>query len=118
STRVFEIFRSFTPLVEGLSLDEAFLDVSGLRRHFGSPVEVGQKVRETIKDELGLPSSVGVAASKLVAKLASEAAKPDGLKHVPAGEQKSFLESLKVTALPGVGPATLASLQRLGIDTV
>ncbi len=118
SARVFEIFRSFTPLVEGLSLDEAFLDVSGLRRHFGSPIEVGQKVRETIKGELGLPSSVGVAANKLVAKLASEAAKPDGLKHVPVREQTSFLDSLKVTALPGVGPATLASLQRLGIVTV
>ena len=76
SARVFAIFRSVTPLVEGLSLDEAFLDVSGLRHHFESPVDVGEVLRRRIRDELGLPASVGVASTKFVAKLASEAAKP------------------------------------------
>lgn len=118
STQVFAVFRSFTPLVEGLSLDEAFLDVSGLRRHYDTPVEVGGDVREAIRDTLSLPSSVGVAATKFVAKLASEAAKPDGLLHVPLAGQIDFLHGLPVKALPGVGPATLASLQRLGIDMV
>lgn len=118
SEKVFEIFRSTTPLVEGLSLDEAFLDVSGLRRHFESPVEIGEVIRTRLKAELGLPASVGVARTKFIAKLASEAAKPDGLKHVPTDEQQEFLHALPVEALWGVGPATLAGLQKLGIETV
>lgn len=118
SARVFAIFRSVTPLVEGLSLDEAFLDVSGLRHHFESPVEVGEVLRRRIRDELGLPASVGVASTKFVAKLASEAAKPDGLLHVSLVEQDDFLRALPAEELWGVGPATLASLERLGIETV
>ncbi|MFO7300741.1 MAG: DNA polymerase IV [Actinomycetes bacterium] len=118
SVRVFEVFRDFTPLVEGLSLDEAFLDVSGLRRHFESPVEVARAIRAEIRRRIGLPSSVGVAATKLVAKLASQAAKPDGIRHIPASEQIGFLHALPATALPGVGPATAAALDRLGIETV
>jgi DNA polymerase-4 len=118
SARVFEIFREFTPRVEGLSLDEAFLDVSGLRRHHESPVAIAVTIRQVIKDRLGLPASVGIAANKFVAKLASEAAKPDGYRHVPVQEQTGFLHALPVEALWGVGPATLAGLQRLGVATV
>lgn len=118
SAAVFAIFRSFTPLVEGLSLDEAFLDVTGLRRHFESSVEVGLEVRASIRGELGLPASVGVASTKFLAKLASEVAKPNGLKHIPVETQLDFLHVLPVESLWGVGPATLAGLQRLGIVTV
>lgn len=118
STAVFAIFRSATPLVEGLSLDEAFLDVSGLRHHYESPVAVGEDLRFRIRSELGLPASVGVAANKLIAKLASEEAKPDGIRHVPLETQLDFLHQLPANALWGVGPATLAGLERLGIETV
>lgn len=118
SAEVFAIFRSFTPLVEGLSLDEAFLDVRGLRLHFESPVTVAVEVRRRIRVELGLPASVGVAAVKFVAKLASETAKPDGLRLVTTADQPAFLETLPATALWGVGPATLAALARLGVETV
>jgi DNA polymerase-4 len=104
--------------VEGLSLDEAFLDVSGLRRHFDSPMTVAGSIRGTIRDRLGLPASVGIAANKFVAKLASEAAKPNGVRHVPIDAQTAFLSALPVEALWGVGPATLAGLQRLGVVTV
>ena len=118
SVRVFEIFRSVTPLVEGLSLDEAFLDVSGLHRHYPSPVAIGHEIRATIRRDLGLPASVGIAATKFVAKLASEAGKPDGLRHVPADEVLSFLHPLPVRALWGVGEATHASLEAMGVETV
>ena len=118
STGVFAIFRSFTPMVEGLSLDEAFLDVGGLRLHYESPIVVGKAIRVKIREELGLPASVGVAAVKFVAKLASEAAKPDGLRHIAADSQLEFLHELPASAMWGVGPATLASLSRLGVETV
>jgi nucleotidyltransferase/DNA polymerase involved in DNA repair len=118
SEEVFAIFRSVTPLVEGLSLDEAFLDTSGLRLHHLSPVEVGESLRATIRSELGLPASVGVASVKFIAKLASEAAKPDGIRHVPAEEQLEFLHALPASAMWGVGPATLAALARLGVETI
>ncbi len=118
SLRVFAVFREFTPLVEGLSVDEAFLDVAGLRRHYGSPAEVAGAIRSEVRDRIGLPCSVGVAATKLIAKLASKAAKPDGIRHVPVAAQAEFLAALPATALPGVGPATAAALQRLGVETV
>jgi DNA polymerase IV len=118
SARVFEIFRLFTPFVEGLSVDEAFLDVSGLRRHFATPVEVAVRVRKEIRGSLGLPASVGIASSKFMAKLASEAAKPDGYRHIPEETELEFLHALPVEALWGVGPATLAGLQRLGVVTI
>ena len=118
SEQVFEIFRSFTPYVEGLGLDEAFLDVAGLRFHYESPIVVGQEIRSRIKSELGLPASVGVASTKFMAKLASESAKPDGCLHIPLAEQLDFLHALPVSSLWGVGPATLAGLQRLGVATV
>jgi DNA polymerase-4 len=118
SARVFSVFRSFTPLVEGLSLDEAFLDVSGLRKHYESPVEVGETVRTRLRTDLGLPASVGVASVKFLAKLASEAAKPDGLRHVRKEDQLAFLHALPASSLWGVGPATLAALSRLGVERV
>jgi DNA polymerase-4 len=118
SARVFEIFRQFTPLVEGLSVDEAFLDVSGLRRHYESSLEVAVALRAKVRADVGLPASVGVAASKFMAKLATEAAKPDGHFLVPKQTELDFLHALPVEALWGVGPATLAGLQRLGVLTI
>lgn len=118
SARVFEIFRSFTPLVEGLSLDEAFLDVRGLSRHYDTPVTVAHEVRITIRKSLGLPASVGVAATKFMAKLASEEAKPDGIRHVEVAEELEFLHALPARSLWGVGPATFAALEGLGVKSV
>lgn len=118
SSEVFSIFRSFTPLVEGLSLDEAFLDVRGLRHHYESPVAVAEAIRENVRSRLGLPASVGVASVKFIAKLASEAAKPDGVRLVRVDDQDSFLRGLPSTAMWGVGPATQAALARLGVETV
>jgi DNA polymerase IV len=118
SGQVFAVFRSFTPTVEGLSLDEAFLDVSGLSRHFDAPRGVAEAVKGSLEAELGLPASVGAAGSKFMAKLASAAAKPNGILVVPLDRQIEFLHRLDVGALWGVGPATLAGLQRLGVETV
>ena len=118
SEQVFGVFRSFAPLVEGLSLDEAFLDVGGLRHHYPDPVVIGIQIRSRLREDLGLPASVGIAANKFLAKLASEAAKPDGIRHVPADESLAFLHPLPVRSLWGVGEATHAALERLGVHTV
>lgn len=118
SVDLFDLFRRVTPLVESVSLDEAFLDVRGLKRHFQSPVDVARILRAEIRDRLGLPASVGIASNKFLAKLASEEAKPDGLFRVSVETQIQFLHGLPATALWGVGPATLAGLARLGVVTV
>ena len=118
SDQVFTIFRSFTPHVEGLSLDEAFLDVTGLHRHYESSVAVAREVRARLDGELQLPSSAGIAGSKFVAKLASKAAKPNGYRHVPKSGQLQFIQALAVESLWGVGPATLAALSRMGVVLV
>ncbi len=118
SRLVFEVLRSFTPLVEGLSIDEAFLDVAGLRRHYAAPVDVAAAVRERLRNDLGLPASVGVASTKFLAKLASEAAKPDGLLVIPAGTELEFLHPLPVGALWGVGEATRRAVEAIGVATV
>jgi DNA polymerase-4 len=118
SELVFGIFRSVTPIVEGLSLDEAYLDVSGLGRHYSGSVEIGLEVRSRIRQELDLPASVGVASTKFVAKLASEAAKPDGLRHIRAAQTIDFLHALPIRALWGVGEATHATLEGMGVATV
>ena len=130
SKRFHEIFRSFTPLVEGISLDEAFLDVTGARRLFGTGAEIGHTIRRRIDDELHLKCAVGVGRSKFIAKLASKAAKPKvgGRGHGPTpgpgvlviepDEELAFLHPLPVGALWGVGPATQKRLERFGIVTV
>ncbi|MDH3606447.1 MAG: DNA polymerase IV [Acidimicrobiia bacterium] len=118
SEEVFGVFRSFTPRVEGLSVDEAFLDVSGLRLHYPTATAVGQAIREAIRTALLLPASVGVASNKFLAKLASENAKPDGLLTVPAGSELAFLHPLPVRRMWGVGEATYATLEGLGVATI
>jgi DNA polymerase-4 len=118
SAGVMEIFRSITPLVEPLSLDEAFLDVSGAMRRLGSPTQIGALIRDRVADEQRITCSVGVASTKFVAKLASTRVKPDGLLVVPAGGVVAFLHPLPVAALWGVGEKTEKELVRLGLNTV
>jgi DNA polymerase-4 len=118
SSQVFAILRDFTPHVEGLSIDEALLDVSGLRFHVADGVAVGHAIRARIRGDLDLPASVGVATTKLLAKLASEAAKPDGLLRVPAGAELDFLHPLPIGALWGVGEATRDALAELGVARI
>jgi len=118
SRAVMAVFASVTPIVEPLSLDEAFLDVSGARRRLGTPRQIGQWIRDTIADEQGITCSVGVATTKFIAKLASGLAKPDGLLVVPEAEVVGFLHQLPVGALWGVGDRTEEVLQRLGLRTV
>jgi DNA polymerase IV len=118
SAAVMEILRSITPLVEPISLDEAFLDVSGARRRLGDGPTIGRGVRERIRNETGLVASVGVATTKFLAKIASDLSKPDGLLVVPPGEEDAFLHPLPLGRLWGVGPATLGRLEALGLHTV
>src|SRR3954451_7805711 len=118
SANVMEVFRSVTPLVEPVSLDEAFLDVRGAARRLGTPAQIGEWIRATVEDEQGITCSVGVATTKFVAKLASARCKPDGLLVVPAGEVVAFLHPLPVGALWGVGEKTEEVLRKLGLHTV
>ena len=119
SAGVMEIFRSITPLVEPLALDEAFLDVSGALRRLGRrPAEIGAMIRAQVREQQGITCSVGVAGTKFVAKLASTRCKPDGLLVVPADGVPAFLHPLPVAALWGVGERTEESLRRLGLRTV
>ncbi|MFI2647163.1 DNA polymerase IV [Micromonospora fulviviridis] len=118
SRAVMRIFRDVTPLVEPLSLDEAFLDVAGARRLFGAPTEIARLIRRRVAEEQELTCSVGVAASKFVAKLGSTRAKPDGLLVVPADRVLEFLHPLPVAALWGVGERSAEALRRLGLRTV
>ena len=118
SMQIREIFLSVTPLVEPLSSDEAFLDVAGSVRLFGDPPTIGASIRARIRDELGLPASVGIAPNKFLAKLCSGKAKPDGVLHLRREEVESFLTPLGVRDLWGVGEQTAARLERFGIRTV
>lgn len=118
SRQVFTVIRSFTPLVEPLSVDEAFLDIGGLRLHHESPFAFAEALRAAIRSETGLPSSVGIATVKLLAKLASNDAKPDGVFIVPAGTELSYLHPKQVRALWGVGEATYARLEQLGVQKI
>ena len=118
SKAVFEVFEDTSPLVEGLSIDEAFLDVRGVRRLSGSPAEVAARLRAEVRERVGLPITVGVARTKFLAKVASRVAKPDGLLIVPPGRELAFLHPLPVERLWGVGRVTAGKLHRLGIRTV
>jgi DNA polymerase-4 len=118
SDEVSTVLRSFTPLVEALSIDEAFLDVSGLRHHYTDTEAVGHAIRAAIRDQVGIPASIGIASTKFIAKLASEKAKPDGLLRVPYGGELAFLHPLPVADLWGVGEATRAELEALGVATI
>jgi DNA polymerase-4 len=118
SRAVFAVFDDTTPLVEGISIDEAFLDVGGLRRIAGEPVAIAARLRRTVRDEVGLPITVGVARTKFLAKVASAVAKPDGLLLVEPGRELEFLHPLRVERIWGVGRVTAAKLHERGITTV
>ncbi|WP_330276588.1 DNA polymerase IV [Lentzea sp. NBC_00516] len=118
SKAVFEVFHDTTPLVEGLSIDEAFLDVGGLHRIAGPPEVIAARLRAAVLEQVGLSITVGVARTKFLAKVASGVAKPDGLLVVPAGHELEFLHPLPVERLWGVGEVTAAKLHGLGLRTV
>jgi DNA polymerase-4 len=118
SKAVYRVFEDTTPLVEGLSIDEAFLDVRGLERIAGTPAEIAARLRRRVRDDVGLPITVGVARTKFLAKVASGVAKPDGLLVVAPERELSFLHPLPVEALWGVGQVTAAKLRKRGITTV
>ncbi|MFM2411915.1 MAG: hypothetical protein RLZZ587_248 [Actinomycetota bacterium] len=118
SRRVFAILEEFTPKVQPLSIDEAFLDVSGARALLGRPRDIAQAIRERVRTELGLAASIGVASSMFVAKVAGSRSKPDGLLVIPADETVEFLAPLAITALWGVGPVTAKRLRNFGYSTI
>jgi DNA polymerase IV len=118
SKAMFRIFEDATPLVEGLSIDEAFLDVRGLERISGTPTEIARRLRRDVRERVGLPITVGVARTKFLAKVASGVAKPDGLLVVPSERELAFLHPLPVEALWGVGAVTGRKLRSFGITTV
>ena len=118
SKRIFEVFRRFTPLVQGISLDEAFLDISGTERLFGPPRKLAERLRAEVRSETGLAVSVGIAPVKLVAKIASDLAKPDGLLEIAPEAVPSFLAPLPVRRLWGVGPVAGERLVGAGYATI
>ena len=118
SKAVFEIFEDTTPLVEGLSIDEAFLDARGLERIAGTPIEIATRLRARVLEEVGLPITVGIARTKFLAKVASGVAKPDGLLRVAPDAELEFLHPLPVERLWGVGEKTAAKLHERGVETV
>jgi DNA polymerase-4 len=118
STELFGILDRFSPIVEPLSIDEAFLEISGLRRHYASPRACADAMRAAIRGELGLPSSVGISTTKFLAKMASRDAKPDGVYVVEAGSELAFLHPKPVGDLWGVGEATRARIEELGVATI
>jgi DNA polymerase-4 len=118
SRAVFEVFKDTTPLVEGVSIDEAFLEVAGLRRVSGTPREIAARLRDEVRERVGLPITVGVARTKFLAKVASGVAKPDGLLVVPPDDELAFLHPLPIERLWGVGQVTSQKLRERGIRTV
>jgi DNA polymerase IV len=118
SDAVFEVFRDTSPLVEAISVDEAFIDVGGLRRISGTPVDIAARLRSDVRSRVGLPITVGIARTKFLAKVASQEAKPDCLLLVPPGRELAFLHPLPVRRLWGVGAVTADKLRAHGIETV
>src|SRR5262245_60545019 len=118
SREVLEILRRFTPQVEAISIDEAWLDVTGSRALFGDGESIARQIKAAVRDEVGLTISVGVATTKLVAKIASDLRKPDGLVVVPPGGEVAFLDPLPISRLWGVGPKTAARLVDYGVRTI
>ena len=118
SRQIMTIFRSYTPIVEPLSLDEAFLDISGSERLFGDAVDIGKAIRKDIMRETGLVASVGIAPTKFLAKLASDLDKPDGFRVIHEDEVRAVLAPLPVRKIFGVGPRTAQRLEQLGVRTV
>ena len=118
SEKIFAIFREFTPLVEGLSLDEAFLDVTASVKLFGSPETMAARIKQRVLEDTALTASVGVAENKLVAKIASDLDKPDGLTIVLPADYRQRLDPLPVRVIPGIGRETLKQLERIGVSSV
>src|SRR3954470_1347317 len=118
SKAVFEVFDDTTPVVEGLSIDEAFLDARGLEHIKGTPLQIAARLRRQVRERVGLPITVGVARTKFLAKVASAVAKPDGLLLVPPDGELEFLHPLPVERLWGVGAETAVKLRSRGITTV
>jgi DNA polymerase-4 len=118
SRALYALFEDTTPSVEGLSIDEAFLDVRGMERIAGTPWEIAVRLRRTARERLGLPLTVGIARTKHLAKIASAVAKPDGLLLVPPGDELAFLHPLPIERIWGIGPATAVRLHRIGVTTV
>ena len=118
SREVFSVFREFTPVVEGLSLDEAFLDVTNSLQLFGDAETIARTIKQRIKERTGLTASVGVAPNKLVAKIASDLDKPDGMVVVTDDNMRDVLDPLPVKVIPGIGPETLSRLRRVHIETI
>ncbi len=118
SARIFDIFSTYTPLVQPISLDEAFLDVTGSQRLYGDPVTIAKEIRQRIRQDTGLTASVGIASCRFVAKIASDLDKPDGLTVVPEEEMLDRLAPLPVSKIWGVGPVTNKRLAAMGIATI
>lgn len=118
SQQIMAIFADFSPLVEQISIDEAFIDVTGCDRLLGTPAAIAQQIRQRVRHEIGLTVSAGIARNKLVAKIASDQHKPDGLTVVPAGEESAFLAPLPIKRLWGVGRKTIPRLKLLGVETI
>ena len=118
SKAVFRVFDDTAPVVEALSIDEAFLDVRGMERSVGTPLEIARTLRRRVRDDVGLPITVGVARTKFLAKVASGVAKPDGLLLVPPDDELAFLHPLDIDRLWGVGPVTSRKLRAVGVSTV
>lgn len=118
SRRFMAILREYSPLVEAVSVDEAYMDMTGTERLHGPPVVAARALRARVRDELGITASIGIATSRLVAKIASDEAKPDGLLEIPADSAESFLAPMSVRRLPGIGPKAAEALSRLGITTL
>jgi DNA polymerase-4 len=117
SRALYALFEDTSPSVEGLSIDEAFLDVRGMQRVAGTPWEIAVRLRRAARERLGLPLTVGIARTKHLAKIASAVAKPDGLLLIPPGDELAFLYPLRIERIWGIGPATAARLRRIGIVT-